>query len=706
LIQALQSILLQIRAERFAAGAPIILPMGEDNELFAASYSINRFKQWEGTFHKYIIAADESESLEWMAEQKMIANSAGRKVYTSLGMEGNTGASVAELRTIAPEVFQSLAGVTSRQMDFRDWLIAYPQEPGVLGDMEHSSFAMAAAPKLSTIPDRAPRIYLQTNRGVLHALDRDNGEEKWAFIPPNIFQARLRNQKFSSLDGSWYLGDGTTGIRSTPLVLLDGMISANDFKIGNDSKTFIVGNLGWGGNGFYAMDVTEPGAEPRFLWAVENARYSDQETVPLAGVKLWGAAANNRDAHDYSDLGLTISATEIRNSAEYDAIEGKWRLRDGVGILAGGLGYKSGADSQGKVFYFFDPNNASIIRKITSSRGFLAPSGTVLGMGIAPIYYIPRKGKVVSEDVATSSTDRSVVTKEFFTGDSEGNVLYCDMTEDPSTWDLKSIFQVRTLAESHPVAITKAFEVWGDGTNRWLFGGTSDLMVPGHRTLSNGVQFIFALNLKENQNLGDSPPSPPVSLTLTTGNLVRLTYLSDDIFPAYQEPGSPVTAPANAKGWFLKLRPKIVHDTEPTEAEYVTTAPFFYQGAIYVSTFVARTRQPDDDEKCPELGDGKLYAFDPMTGGPIWSGGQQALVFNNIKIAGISAVGGRLFLGIKVLQGGALDGLHRHADLDGFKTYAEGTTIAMKAPGDPPSGVGDPSVPYDIPILHYWKERF
>jgi hypothetical protein len=39
-------------------------------------------------------------------------------------------------------------------------------------------------------------------------------------------------------------------------------------------------------------------------------------------------------------------------------------------------------------------------------------------------------------------------------------------------------------------------------------------------------------------------------------------------------------------------------------------------------------------------------------------------------------------------------------------TIAEGTTLAMKAVGDPPSGEGDPPVPYDIPILHYWKEKF
>ncbi|MDR1978547.1 MAG: hypothetical protein LBQ42_07420 [Synergistaceae bacterium] len=709
LIQALQSILLQIRAERFAAGAPIILPLGEGNELFAASYSINRFKQWEGTFHKYVINPDESETPMWRAEQKIIDKGTGRNVYTTTDTEGSTVTSVANLLAIPTDVFKALAGIAmgisnATVETFRAWLITYTNEPGVLGDMEHSSFAIVNKPAIANIPERDARIYLQTNRGVLHSLDRDNGEEQWAFIPPNIFQNRLRNQKFFPLDGSWYIGDGTTGIQSTPLVLLDGMLAPNDFKAGGDYKTLLIGNLGWGGNGFYAMDVTAAGNEPHFLWAVENARYSEQESSALDGVKLWGAAADSKNAHDYSDLGLTIAAAEIRSTAEYDEYEEKWILRDGVGILPGGLGYQYGADSQGKVFYVFNPINAEIIRKITTSNGFLAPSGNKLGMGIAPIYYIPEKGKFVEEDAVTSPREKSIVTKEFFTGDSEGNVLYCDMKSDPSDWDLKSVFQLRTLTGNHPVAIMKAFEVWKNSDSRWLFGGTSDLMVPGHRTLANEEQFIFGLNLRQNPNMGENPPSPPTPMV--TADLVRLTYLSDDIFPSYQEGNVQVTVPSNAKGWVLKLRPKIIHPTEPTEAEYVTTAPFFYQGVVYVSTFVARTRQPDDDEKCPELGDGKLYAFDPLTGRGMWSGGRQALVFDNIKIAGISAIGGRMFLGIKILQGGALNALEQYEDLAGFKTYAESTTIAIKALGDPPRDEGDPNVPYNIPLLHYWKEDF
>ncbi|MDR1874790.1 MAG: hypothetical protein LBQ90_07260 [Synergistaceae bacterium] len=688
LIQTLQSILLQIRAERFASGAPLVLPLydtGDEKALFAASYNINMSKQWEGTFHKYIVSTDVTvpSVLDWRAEQKMAEKGGNRAVYTSTGMEGEASTSVSALKDIASDAFKTLTGVTSHETDFRNWLITYPGEAGILGDMEHSG--------ITVVNSVNPwRIYIQTNRGVLHSLDYENGDEEWAFIPPNILQTRLWAQKFDPYVGAWYDGDGSAATRpmSMPLALLDGMLATGNARddVNGGYRTLMIGNLGWGGNGFYAMDVTSPGATPRFLWAVENVRYNEPESNPLDGIKRWGdAAGGNVNEYNYSDLGLTLSAAEIRVTSDDDG---------GVGILAGGLGYNYGSDSQGKAFYFFDPNDASIIRTITGTTGFLAPPGRTLGMGVAPIFY-----------VLNSSNN---TTKEFFTGDSEGNVLYCDMQGAPSTWNMKSIFQLRTVtAPDRPVAITKAFEIGTQRNVRWLFGGTADLMVPDsgaavpERKLTNAEQFIFGLNLTENPNLAGNADTP-----LSTTSLVALKYMADSIFPAWSgaETGDQVSVPTDAKGWRLRLRPQVIHATEPTNPEYVTTSPFLYQGVLYVSTFIARTRQPEDDEKCPELGDSKLYALDPTTGKSAWTSGQQAVVFDNIKISGISAVNGRLFLGVKVLRSGALNALNDKSDIAGFRTHADGTTIDIGAMGD--AGASAPDVPYNIPLLQYWKERF
>jgi outer membrane protein assembly factor BamB len=432
------------------------------------------------------------------------------------------------------------------------------------------------------------------------------------------------------------------------------------------------------------MDVTAAESTPRFLWAIENARYDTQEVDPLDGVRRWGGAASgSKNDYDYSDLGMTIAATEIRVTD---------KRPQGVGVLPGGLGYYYGGDSQGKAFYLFEPMTASVIRKITTTSGFTAPAGRVLGMGIAPVTYI--------------NESASVKTKEFFTSDSEGNVLYCDTTDEPASWNLRSIFQLRTTTGDRPVAITKALEVGSKGNERWVFGGTSDLMAPDssetpERKLTNDEQFIFGLRLTDNPNM-DGTVTP-----IVTNDLTALKYMADGIFPPWSgaQTGDQVDLPAGAKGWHLKLRDKVVHATDPTDPEYVTTSPFLYQGVLMVSTFIPRTRHPDDAEKCPELGDGKLYALDPITGKSAWPAGKQAVVFDNIKIAGISAVDGKLLLGVKPLRPGALDALAIKGELSQFSVLAEGTAISLGALGT--AGSGEPTgIEYDIPQLQYWKERF
>jgi Tfp pilus tip-associated adhesin PilY1 len=433
----------------------------------------------------------------------------------------------------------------------------------------------------------------------------------------------------------------------------------------------MLGALGWGGNGFYAMDVTAAGSTPSFLWAIDNARYAERESNLLDGVKRWGNAAGGvKINYDYSDLGLTIVAPELFSTDTAD-----------VGFIPGGLGYNFGADNHGKAFYIFNPQNGEIIKKIDNNNGYIGPGS--LGMGVAPVVYFMQGGKTI----------------EFFTGDSEGNVLYCNTTEAPENWNLKSIFRLRTEHDDNPVALTKALEIGkaSDG-NRWLFGGTSDLMVPDFseaRTLRNDEQHIFGLNLTKAMN-----ESTPVTLS----DLVSLKYLktSPDIEPSYGETGNQNSVQSEDPGWTLKLRPKLPHDTDPTDAEYVVTSPFLYNGVLYVSTFVPRTRHPDDQEQCRDVGDGKLYALDPLTGGSQWKNGtEQALLFKDIKIVGISSSRGNLFLGIKILKPGASQNLS--SEIGDYKFHASNTVLEI-----PPAKVkrAKPKLKTKIPHLQYWRESF
>jgi len=710
LIEALRQILRQIQTDRFASSAPIVMPPTNESDegtVFGASYTVNQWKQWEGTFHKYPMG---SETPIWRAESLMAMSPMSRSVITATGAEGVNSTAVNNLTGLSN--FASLSRAPVNANEFRTWLYSYPNEPSILGDMEHTGITVVGDPKIQAWSSVRPKvIYIQTNRGVLHAIDFDSGEEKWGFIPPNIFQTRLWAQKFKPNPGDnsspdqydpddpdkeiWYSGDGKTKELSKPLALLDGMLAASDFvDAANEYKTILIGNLGFGGNGFYAMDITDgAGGMPNFLWAVENARYETQEAVPLNGVKLWGKAAGGSKApYNYSDLGLTIAAAEVR------VTQGSGGR--GTGVLPGGLGYRLGADSQGKAFFFFDPEDGQILHKIdgTASSGFI-PGGfpaIPIGMGIAPVTYIP-------------AVSGSHVVKEFFTSDSEGNVLYSDLNgSSPSEWKMKSIFQLRTTGAvtgtaGEPVAMPKVLQIGSTkGAGRWLFGGTSSLIAPGKRKLENDEDYIFGAKITEQMlNMTEAT-------AFTTTDLTKINYMADTIQPLYNptlhNSGGVDEVDSSARGWRIMLRPPVPHVNFPTEAEYVTTSPFLQDGVLYVSTYIERTRNPSE-EKCPEIGDARLYALDPMTGRPKWNSGSQAVVLSNIKISGISSgKDGYLYLAIKELKPGAWRAAVASNPDDLGDVEDAGIGLKMI------KGMGtakiDADVPYDVPLLQYWKEKF
>jgi type IV pilus assembly protein PilY1 len=686
LIKALQSILLTIQTESYAASAPVVLPLYEniasgERSIFASSYELRTKRQWKSSFVRYDVpsAISADETLKWEAHTKM-NNDPDRPLYTTTEVMGTPGGGVTSVSAMSDSDFAALAGVPNHANEFKNWLIAYSGEDGVFGEMEHSGITVVGEPILKNISDREMRIYLQTNRGVLHSLTYEEGDEAWAFIPPNVFQHRLRAQKFKD-DSTWLDGDGEDTIASRPLVLLDGMLSPSDITVNGVPQTYMIGAMGWGGNGIYAMDITEAGSVPTFLWAVDNVRYADVEPTPLDGVKLWGAAATgNKTEYDYSDLGLTIVAADLRRTESAD-----------VGILPGGLGYKLGEDNQGKAFYVFDPQNGKIIKKISTGNGYVGLGS--MGMGITPVSYIARGEK----------------TEKFYTGDSEGNVLTCDTTLPPKDWTLTSIFRLRGPNDAK-VALTKAMEIGQSGASRWLFSGTSDLMVPDFsltRKLENPKQYIFGLNL--NKVDPSTGPKPPL---VGPQDLAQLKYLKTDpeILPSYGVDEAQTNVTPDAYGWLLELRPAITSDTNPTDAEYVTTSPFLHRGVLYVATFIPRTRQPSGGF-CSEMGDGKLYALDPTTGLSMWKDAddrrQQARVLPNIKIVGISASQSDLFLGIKVLQNGALASRQQYPDLKNSKPLA-GDTILRLADLPEGSGGGGASRPLEhlVPHLQYWREFF
>ena len=102
-------------------------------------------------------------------------------------------------------------------------------------------------------------LFVGTNEGYLHALDTETGEEQFAFVPGELLK---NHYDFYSDDASFERPYG-----------LDGPLSvwrddANDnLIIDADDSAFVFVGMRRGGNSFYALDVSNPD-QPKLAWTI------------------------------------------------------------------------------------------------------------------------------------------------------------------------------------------------------------------------------------------------------------------------------------------------------------------------------------------------------------------------------------------------------------------------------------------------------
>jgi hypothetical protein len=178
--------------------------------------------------------------------------------------------------------------------------------------------------KLSDIVHSSPVyhdgvLYAGGNDGMLHAFDADTGNELFAYIPNLVFEnlAHLSDPSYNHL----FFVDLTPTVED---VTLSGV------------STLLVGGLGKGGKGYFALDVSSP--------------FDITADTILAGEVLWEFAES-------TDLGYTYSRPAIAksNSSTYP-----W-------IVIFGNGYNS-EGGYAKLF-ILDASNGNVIKTIDTHVG-------------------------------------------------------------------------------------------------------------------------------------------------------------------------------------------------------------------------------------------------------------------------------------------------------------------------------------------------
>lgn len=277
---------------------------------------------WRGELKAYAVASDGSLSSTplWRAGALLAATTwSDRKIYVHnpQGGGGNkyklfTWSNLGSTQQAAlgsQDVVDYLRGDRSREESQANGTLR--TRTGVLGDIVNSTPVYVGRPNarlyagatftgasdysnfVNDQAGRTPVVYVGANDGMLHGFNASTGAETYAFVPNTAILNGLEQYSDPGYEHRYFV---------------DGEIAVADvYDTGSNSwKTVLVGTLGRGGPGAFALDITDP-ANVKFLW--------------------------EKSGSDIAALGKTIGRPVIAQVAN-----GDWRV-----VIGNGPGSASGA---------------------------------------------------------------------------------------------------------------------------------------------------------------------------------------------------------------------------------------------------------------------------------------------------------------------------------------------------------------------------
>jgi type IV pilus assembly protein PilY1 len=215
---------------------------------------------------------------------------------------------------------------------------------------------------------RPGTVYVPSNGGMLHAFDGASGQERWAYVPTMV------------MDRMYRLADRDYAVKHQFLVDATPVVADIYVSAASTWKTIVVGGLGAGGRGYYALDVTDP-TNPQALWEFSNDSLGGQD-----------------------NLGLTFGNPVVTKRAD-----GRW-----IVVFTSGYNNVSPGDGNGRLFVV----DAHTGQRLDEFETFTAPSVRA-GSTTAP------NGLSKINAWADSNIDNTA--KRFYGGDLLGNVWRFDI---------------------------------------------------------------------------------------------------------------------------------------------------------------------------------------------------------------------------------------------------------------------------------------
>lgn len=380
----------------------------------------------------------------------------------------------------------------------------------------------------STYSSRTPMVYAGGNDGMLHGFDVNNGTEKLAYVPNKVFAklSKLTNPTYTHVyyvDGSPTIGDafGDFGTRCPS---------------GSSCwRSVLVSGLRKGGQGIFALDVTDP------------STFSESNAAKLV---LWEFT----DASD-ADLGYSFSQPSIVKMAN-----GQWAAVFGNGYNnseADGL-----ASTTGRAVLYIVFLDKGLDGAWTSGTDFIKLSTGVGSTGTPNGLATPAVVDLDGDDTADL----------IYAGDLLGNLWRFDVRDaSPSNWAAPAlVFTAKNAANnSQPITSRPEVGTHSKGPGVLVYFGTGKYLESSDNTTGVPTQTFYAI--------WDKLETPPTAITRS--NLLQQTVLS-------AANGQRVTTDNAAdwnthRGWYLDL---------PTAEERQVSDSILRNNRIIFTTLIPNTQ--------------------------------------------------------------------------------------------------------------------
>lgn len=178
--------------------------------------------------------------------------------------------------------------------------------------------------------DRTPMLYVGGNDGMLHGFSALDGKEKIAYVPRGVI-GELKKLADPNYNHQYYV---------------DGSPMTGDILSGSTWATVLVGTLGAGGKGYFALDVTDPStfaeSKSQQLALLDRTR-GNGEGAPdcnRTGISTAEKAVCLIVVEEDKDIG-NITALPVRDSANQLRSTQVTRLNDNRWAVVMGNGYNS-----------------------------------------------------------------------------------------------------------------------------------------------------------------------------------------------------------------------------------------------------------------------------------------------------------------------------------------------------------------------------